>query len=80
MRFKPATETSQKIEISLVANLDMILSSKPINNNGADQTAQMRRLICAFVVGKPTETCFLTLRPKLSLSFGSFFMAESNHM
>ena len=34
-----------------MANLDRILSKE--NNKGADQTAQMHRLICAFVVGKP---------------------------
>ena len=58
VRFKraySATETSYKIEISLVASLYMILS----NNKGADQTARMRRLVCAFVVRKPPMSGFL---------------------
>ena len=31
-----------------------------MNNKGADQTARMRRLVCAHVVRKPLKTC---LRP-----------------
>ena len=49
-RFKPvssATETIQKIEISPVATLHM---------KGADQTARLRRLVCACVVGTPAPT------------------------
>ena len=34
-----------------------------VNNKGADQTAQMRRLVCACVVRKPPKTGFLTSRP-----------------
>ena len=34
------------------------------NNNGADQTARMRRLVCACVVRKPPKTGFLALWPK----------------
>ena len=41
----------RKLNILLVASLDMILSM--VNNKGADQNAQMRRLICSFVVRKP---------------------------
>ena len=33
------------------------------NNKGADQTAQMRRLVCACVVRKPPKTGFLETRP-----------------
>ena len=33
------------------------------NNKGADQTARMRRLVCAFVVCKPPKTGFLASRP-----------------
>ena len=33
------------------------------NNKGADQTARMRRLVCAFVVCKPPNTGFLESRP-----------------
>ena len=35
------------------------------NNKGADQTAQMLRLVCGFVVGKPPKTGFLLSRPIL---------------
>ena len=37
---------------------------KTANNEGADQTAQMRRLVCACVVHKPPKTGFLVSRPK----------------
>ena len=30
-----------------------------MNNKGADQTAQMGRLVCAFVVRKPPKNAFL---------------------
>ena len=33
------------------------------NNIGADQTARMHRLVCAFVVLKPQKTSFLASRP-----------------
>ena len=33
------------------------------NNRGADQTARMRRLVCACVVRKPPKTGFLASRP-----------------
>ena len=32
------------------------------NNKGADQTARMRRLVCAFVVRQLPKTCFLAVR------------------
>ena len=35
------------------------------NNKGADQTARMRRLVCACVVRKPLKTGFLASRPTL---------------
>ena len=31
---------------------------KKVNNKGADQTAQMRRLVCACVVRNPPKTVF----------------------
>ena len=34
-----------------------------MNNKGADQTARMRRMVCACVVGNPPKTVFLALRP-----------------
>ena len=34
------------------------------NNNGADQTALMHRLVCAFVVRKPPKRSFLASKPK----------------
>ena len=33
-----------------------------VNNNGADKIVWMRRLVCAFVVLKPTKTVFFVLR------------------
>ena len=45
-----------------MASLDMILSKKA-NNKGADQSARMRRLVCAFVVHKPPKIGFLASRP-----------------
>ena len=66
--FKPvssAKETSLKIEISPAASLHMILSKKQKKKKGADQTARMRRLVCACVVHKPPKTGFLASRPIL---------------
>ena len=34
-----------------------------MNNKDANQTEQMRRLVCAFVVRKPLKAGFLILRP-----------------
>ena len=34
-----------------------------MNNKGADQTARMHRLVCAFVVLKPLKTGFLAMGP-----------------
>ena len=39
------------------------------NNKGADQTARMRRLVCAFVVRNPPKTGFLALGPSMPLAF-----------
>ena len=44
-----AIETSQRLEILHLETTDIILS-KQRNNKGADHTARVRRLICAFVV------------------------------
>ena len=35
------------------------------NNKDADQTARMRRLVCACVVRQPLKTGFLAWRPKI---------------
>ena len=45
----------------------------------ADQTAQMRRLVCAFVVHKPMKTGFLTSKPIYIWPQGykTFFMHNS---
>ena len=59
-RHKPvssAMETSLKIEISLVASLDMIL------NKSADQSARMHRLVCALFVRKNQRQAFLCRGP-----------------
>ena len=63
--FKPvssATETSLKIEILICSKFSYDTFNKA-NNKGADQTAWMRRLVCACVVRKPPKTGFLALRP-----------------
>ena len=52
VRHKPAyaaTEACQRLEISDKETRGIILSGQA-NNKGADQTAWMRMLICAFVV------------------------------
>ena len=54
-----ATETSWKIEISLEAGIDVMLSNKVISK-GADQTARMGRLVCDIVVLKPQRQFFCT--------------------
>ena len=59
-RLKPissATEASKKIEVLLVARLDMVLSKKTYNK-GADRSAGMHRLVCTFVVRKSPEDRF----------------------
>ena len=44
------------------ASSDIVLS-KRTNNKIADQSARVRRLVCAFVVRKPPKTGFLASRP-----------------
>ena len=44
-----ATETSWRFEISDIEKRKYY-TNKAVNNKDADQTAQMRRLICIFVV------------------------------
>ena len=46
------------------------------NNKGADQSAGMRRLVCAFVVRKPPKTGFLASRPKYTMYWGSCMCAH----
>ena len=49
------------------------------NNEGADQSAQMRRLVFAFIVRQPQKTSFLASRPILSkcmLYFGTYYISE----
>ena len=43
-----ATEASYSLQISAIESRDIILSKQ--RTTSADQTMQMRRLICAFVV------------------------------
>ena len=40
-----------------------------VNNKGADQTARMRRLVCACVVRKPPKTGFLAKRAHLLYTY-----------
>ena len=44
-----AIETSESLEILNLASIGIILSRQQ-KNKGVDQTVQMHRLICAFVV------------------------------
>ena len=67
---------ARKIEISLEASLDIILSNKRITK-GTDQTARMRRLVCAFVVRKPQKTGFLGSRPICKLQKPLFLKLKS---
>ena len=46
-----------------------------MNNKGADQTARMRRLVCACVVRKPPKTGFLASRPIEHMSIWKFHKA-----
>ena len=48
-----------------------------MNDKGADQTVRMRRLVCAFVVGKPLKTGF-SLRGPYSDCQGSGFTQYLN--
>ena len=53
VRLKPvcsATETTQGLEILDIASTGIIRTIQVGNNKGANQTARMRRLICAYVV------------------------------
>ena len=43
-------------------------------NKGADQTARMGRLVCAFVVRKPLKTGFLRSRPICDVEVVALFM------
>ena len=53
----------------------MILYNKR-TTKGADQTAHMRRLVCAFVVRKPPKTGFLTTRPNYNNAIRKTFNIE----
>ena len=53
-----------------------------MNNKGADQSAWMRRLVCAFVVRKLLKTGFLASRPiydlKLIFTKNPYFFSVCN--
>ena len=49
------------------------------NNEGADQTARMRRLVCACVVRKPPKTGFLTSRPILDYILAGYELESYNN-
>ena len=55
----------------------MVLSKKA-NNKDADQTARMRRLVCAFVVHNPPKTGFLATRPIWIFIIGSVYMSPDD--
>ena len=69
---KPVFGVSEKVRfksVSSVENRNFTCSKlryctlQNPNNKGADQTAQMRRLVCTCVVRKPSKTGFLASRP-----------------
>ena len=54
VRLKPASkadETPWNLEISAIASTRRYYTIQAENNKGADRTARMPSLICAFVVG-----------------------------
>ena len=62
LRLQTATETAKKkkFHYSTKFKYDTFLLA---NYKGVDQTEQMHRLVCAFVVRKPLKTGFLTSEP-----------------
>ena len=44
------------------------------NNKGADQTARMRRLVCAFVVPKPQKTDFSRVEAQVKKIWSNHFI------
>ena len=75
-RLKPvasAIETSWKIEIALVASLDVNIQY--VNNKDVNQTARMLRLVCAFVVCQPPKSYFLASRLIFSIAFIVFWIS-----
>ena len=48
----------------MIPSNELITKAQKANNDGADQTAQVCRLFCEFVVRKTQKTGFLTSRPK----------------
>ena len=62
---KPIFGVSSKRDSNQFPQLEMFRDDAFQNakNKGADQSASMRRLVCAFVVRKPPKTGFLALRP-----------------
>ena len=57
-----ATETSLKLNFT--GTKFTYDTFQKANNKGADQSARMRRLVCACVVCEPQKTGFLKLWPK----------------
>ena len=65
---KPVFGVSDKVRLKLVSSATETSklrygTSQKANNKRADQTARMRRLVCAFVVRRPRKTGFLGSRP-----------------
>ena len=69
--FKPvssATESSFK-NSNFTCSKSTYDTFQIANNKGADQTAPMRRLVCAFLVRKPLKTGFVASRPICTIAF-----------
>ena len=71
-----------EFQTSLLSYIDFACSKfsygtfKKANNKGADQTARMRRLVCACVVRKPPKTGFLATRPKCKNDTFCYYLSK----
>ena len=77
-RLKPvssATETCQKVEISLVASFDMILSNTEITK----VLIRLHRLVWVFVVHNPPDR-FSHMKAHIQVHFKIDFFIEANNM
>ena len=64
---KPAQLQRLARRMKLACSMSWYDTLQKAKNIGADQTAQMRRLVCAFVAPKSLKTDFLASRPILYL-------------
>ena len=65
----PQLQRLTRISKFLACSMFRDYTFQKANNKGADQSARMHRLVCAFVVRKLPKTGFLSSRPKYILPF-----------